>query len=171
MSFANATQARAIAFSDRHMMLSEMVTNGRRLSDLVNDPLKRHLTLEHVRVNRPEIPDETVGSFDQLTIKKDAVQGILVLFEPPRQTQQRLASYVAKSPVRIAVVLPAFLMVGLVHLAGKTDPALWTLDGNGESFAVISQADVTLTGRQGAPICVPIALINRSHIEAVGSVE
>ncbi len=169
MTFANATTAKVIVFANRHMLLAEMITHGRRLSDLANDPLKAHLELERVRVNVPEKPDETVGSFEHMVIKKVVVQAILILFEPPRQTQQRLANYVPKSRIRVAALLPPFLMAGTVHISGKVDPAVWTLEGNGEAFAVISQADVTLTGRQGAPLHVPIALINRAHIEAVST--
>jgi hypothetical protein len=171
MSFANATLARVIVFSDRHMMLAELATHGRRLSDLVNDPLRRHLELENVRINRPERADETIATYEQMLVRKESIQALLILFEPPRQTQQRLAAYVPKTTARVALMLPALLMDGSVYLTGKCDPLDWTLDGNGEQFTVVSQAEVTLSSRHGNPIHVPVALINRACIEAASALD
>ncbi len=161
----NATPpAKIILLTDRHTMLAEMSTGNRRLSDVVNDPLRRHLTLENVRINRSDRLAESVGSYAQVTVRREAVQGVLIMSEPPRAPQQRLASFVAKTPVRVAVLLPAMLIEGNVFVAGKAEAALQVLEGT-EGFAVISDATVTLTHRSSGPIRVPTAMISRSHME------
>ena len=139
----NATPpAKIILLTDRHTMLAEMYTGNRRLSDVVNDPLRRHITLDKVRINRSDRMDENVGTYAQVTVRREAVQGVLIMSEPPREPQQRLASFVAKSHVRVAVLLPAMLIEGNISVSGKVDAALQVLEGK-EGFAVISDATVT----------------------------
>jgi hypothetical protein len=150
--------AKVIVFSGRHAMLAELNSGQKRLSDVVNDPMHKHFLLEQVRINNSDKMDENVAEYERVTIKRDAIQAILVMSEPARPPQQRISNFVPKQPVRIAVILPSF------HINGKLDPADFVLDGS-ESFAVVSNAQVTLISRIGNPLPVPTALINRSHIE------
>jgi len=156
--------AKIILLTDRHTMLAEMYTGNRRLSDVVNDPLRRHMTLDNVRINRSTRMDESVGTYAQVTVRREAVQGVLIMSEPPRTPQMRMASFVAKTLVRVAVLLPAMLIEGNVYVVGKADAALQVLEGP-EEFAVISEATVTLTHRSSGPITVPTAMISRGHME------
>jgi hypothetical protein len=169
MPDSHSTSAQVIILTDRHFILAEMPTFGRRLSDLANDPMKRHLVIEHVRVNRSDRPDEMLGSYAQMVVRKEGIHAILLISEPLRQTQQRLATYVPKTPAKIAAVLPVLLISGSVHLAARVDPAVWTLEAGPEPFVAISGAEVTLTHRHGPPIPVPVALVNRTRIEAAAS--
>jgi hypothetical protein len=108
--------------------------------------------------------DENIAEYERVTIKRDAIQAILVMSEPARPPQQRISNFVPKQLVRIAVILPSFHIEGNIFLNGKLDPAEFVLDGT-DSFAVVSNAKVTLTSRVGNPLPVPTALINRAHIE------
>ena len=125
---------------------------------------KMALTLDNVRINCSDRMEETVGAYPQVTVRREAVQGLLVMSEPPRPPQQRMAGYVAKTPVRVAVLVPTMLIEGTVHVAGKVDAALQVLEGT-EGFAVLSEATVTLTSRSSGPIAVPTALVSRAHME------
>lgn len=160
----NALPAKIIVFTDRHTILAEMQTGSRRLSDVVNDPLRHQFVLDNARINRSDRMDECVGSYGQITVRRDAIQGLLIMTEPPRPAQQRLANYVAKTPVRIAVLLPAFLIEGDIYLPGKLDATVQVLEGT-EGFAVLSQATVTITYRAGGPINVATAMVHRGHME------
>jgi hypothetical protein len=156
--------AKVIVFSGRHAMLAELNSGQKRLSDVVNDPMHKHFLLEQVRINNSDKMDENVAEYERVTIKRDAIQAILVMSEPARPPQQRISNFVPKQPVRIAVILPSFHIEGNIFINGKLDPADFVLDGS-ESFAVVSNAQVTLISRIGNPLPVPTALINRSHIE------
>lgn len=169
MPVPHPTSAQVIILTDSHFILAEMPTFGRRMSDLANDQMTRHLMLENVRVNRSDRPDEMLGSYRQMVVRKEGIHAILLISEPIRQTQQRLASYVPKTPAKIAAVLPVLLISGSVHLAARVDPAVWALEAGPEPFVAISGAEVTLTHRHGPPIPVPVALVNRSRIEAAAS--
>jgi hypothetical protein len=169
MPLPHASIAGVIVLTDRHLILGEVATMGRRLSDLANDPLKRQIVLENVRVNRADRPDENLGTFEQLVVKKDGIQAILIVTETLPQTQQRLATYVPKTPARITALLPVLLVAGSVHLTARVDPAIWTLEQGPEPFVAISGAEVSLTHRPGSPIPVPVALINRAAIEAAAA--
>ncbi|MCC6790464.1 MAG: hypothetical protein IT336_02200 [Thermomicrobiales bacterium] len=160
------TAAHVIVLTDRHVILAELPTFGRRLSDLVNDRLSRQLELENARVNRSDRPDDQLGHYDRLVVKKAHIHAILVISEPVRQTQQRLSTYVPKTPARISALLPVLLISGSVHVAARVDPAVWTLDADGDPFVAITHAQVTLSHRHGPPIPVPVALVNRNRIEA-----
>jgi hypothetical protein len=156
--------SKVIVFSGRHAMLAELNSGQKRLSDVVNDPMHKHFLLEQVKINNADKMEENVAEYDRITIKREAIQAILVMSEPSRPPQQRISNFVPKNAVRIAVLLPSFHIEGSIFLNGKLDPADFVLDGT-ESFAVISNAQVTLSSRRGNPLAVPTALINRAHIE------
>lgn len=144
-------------------MLAELNSGLKRLSDVVNDPMHKHFQLEHVKINNADKLDESVAEYERITIKREAIQAILVMTEPIRPTQQRISNFVPKNAVRIAVLLPSFHIEGSIFLNGKLDPADFVLDGS-DAFAVVSNAQVTLISRPGHPLPVPTALINRTHI-------
>ena len=156
--------AKVIVFSGRHAMLAELNPGQKRLSDVVNDPMHKHFLLEHVKINNSDKMDENVAEYERITIKREAIQAILVMSEPTRPPQQRISNFVPKQAVRIAVLLPSFHIEGSIFLNGKLDAADFVLDGS-DSFAVVSNARVTMTSRKGNPLPVPTALINRTHIE------
>jgi hypothetical protein len=161
--------AQVIVLTDRHFILAEIATFGRRLSDVANDQLSKHLELENARVNRSDRPDEQLGHYPRLVVKKDGIHAILMITEPPRQTQQRLATYVPKTLAKVSALLPVLMISGSVHLSARVDPAIWTLEPRLEPFVAISGAEVVLSHRHGPPVPVPVALINRTRIEAVAA--
>ena len=156
--------SRVIVFSERHAMLAELSSGQRRLSDVVNDPMHKLFHLEQVKINRSERMEENIAEYPEIKIKRDAIQAILVMSEPARPPQQRISNYVPKQPVRIAVLLPSFHVVGNIFLSGKLDAIDFVLDGS-EAFVVLSGATVTLTNRTDKPLSVPTAFIHRAHIE------
>lgn len=171
MSIPHSANAQVIVLTDRHFILAEVPTFGRRLSDLANDPMKRHLLIENARVNRSDRPEEMLGSYARMVVRKDGIHAILLISEPLPQTQQRLATYVPKMPAKIAAVLPVLLISGSVHLTARVDPAVWALEAGPEPFVAISGAEVTLSHRHGPPIPIPVALVNRARIEAAAATE
>lgn len=156
--------SRVIVFSERHAILAELNTGRRRLSDVVNDPLHKVFQLENVKINRSERMEENIAEYPEIRIKREAIQAILVMSEPPRPPQQRISNYVPKQALRVAILLPSFHIVGSMFVTGKQAGIDFVLDGS-ESFAVLSGAAVTLTNRIDKPINVSTAFVNRSHIE------
>jgi hypothetical protein len=156
--------SRVIVFSERHAILANLITGPRRLSDVVNDPMHKMFLLNQVKINRSERMEENLAEYNEIRIKRDAIQAILVMTEPPRPPQQRISNYVPKQAYRVAALLPSFHVVGTIHLSGKLDAVDFMLDGT-ESFAVLSNATVTMTSRIDKPITVPTAFLNRAHIE------
>lgn len=144
-------------------MLADVESSQRRLSDVVNDPLHKIVTLENVMINSAEKMDECLARHDRVSIKRDAVQAILILSEPPRPPHQRLSNYVPKQSVRVVALLPSLHIVGNIFIGGKVDPTNFMFDGV-ESFAILGDATVTMTNRIDKPINVQTALIHRSHV-------
>jgi hypothetical protein len=161
--------ARVIVFTERHAMLAEVDSSTRRLSDVVNDPMHKVFQLENVTINSVDRMDESLAKHDKVTIKRGAIQAVLVLSEPARPPHQRISNFVPKQPTRIAALLSSFHVVGNIFLSGKLDPTSFVMDGV-ETFAVLSDATVTLTSRTDKPINVQTAFINRAHILLATSV-
>jgi hypothetical protein len=107
--------------------------------------------------------DENVAEYGEVVIKRDAVQALMVMGEPNRPPHQRISNYVPKQPVRVAVLLPSFHIVGNVF-PGKVEAIDFIINGS-EAFAVLRNATVTMTSRTDKQITVPTAFLNRSHIE------
>jgi hypothetical protein len=160
---STALASRVIVFSDRHAMLADVESSQRRLSDVVNDPLRHMFQLENVTINSVDRMDECLARHDRVSIKRDAIQAILILSEPARPPHQRLSNFIPKQAVRIAALLPALHITGNIFIGGKVDPTNFILDGV-EAFAVLGDATVTMTSRTDKPINVQTALIHRSHI-------
>jgi hypothetical protein len=160
---AAAQVSRVIVFSDRHAMLADVESSQRRLSDVVNDPMHHIVQLENVMINNAEHMDECLARHDRVSIKRDAIQAILVLSEPSRPPHQRLSNFVPKQAIRVAALLPALHIVGNIFIGGKVDPTNFVFEGV-EAFAILGDATVTMTNRTDKPITVQTALIHRRHI-------
>ena len=167
MAEASATHARVAVFIDRHLLLAEINVGGRRLSDLLNDPSHQHVLLERVRVTRPDRAGEPFTEYGRMAVRKTAIHAVMILSEPPRPADRRIASYVPKTPVRVAIALPALDVAGCVHISGKLDPIVFLLEG-AEPFVAVSNAQVMWPHRPGGPLEVPVTLVSRARIEAAG---
>jgi hypothetical protein len=165
---ANApAHARVAVFLERHCLLAELNTGPRRVSDVFNDPSRQQIVLERVRVSRPDRPGEPFAEYERMLVRKPSIQAVLIMSEPPRPPEKRLVQFVSKTPVRMAIVLPAIDVTGCFHIAGKADPINYLLDAP-ETFVAISDAQVCWPNRPGGALAVPVVLVNRAHVEAAG---
>jgi len=144
--------------------LADLSTGARRLSEILNDGALSHLALERVRVTRPAQPNVVVAHYPQGLPRKAAVQGIVIIAEPPRG-HQRLAAYVGKSAARVVLFLTAIEVAGLVHIEGKMAPLAFVLDGHG-AFLAVTEAVMTAPAGGADPRAAGVVLVNRAHIEA-----
>jgi hypothetical protein len=160
-------RARIIVFAGEAGVLAELATAGRRMSEIVNDPGSDHIEVEEARFIRGE-PPESVASTATGLLRKSAADAIIVLREPAASAERRLASYVAKSPKRVAILLPEMAITGTVHVQQRQDPVRLVLDGP-ERFAVLTEAKVVPV--RGSSRVAPVVLVNRSRLVAAGLVE
>ncbi len=150
-------------FTDRHCLLADLATGPRRLSEVLNDGALSHLALERVRVTRPAQPNVVVAHHPHGLLRKTAVQGVVIIAEPPRG-HQRLAAYVVKPATRVVLLLNALEVAGAVHIEGKMAPLVFALDGPG-AFLAVTEAVVTAPIGGTAPRAAGIVLVNRARIE------
>lgn len=160
-------RARVIVFAGGAGVLAEMPTAGRRTSEIVNDPGSHHIEVEEIRFIRGE-PPESVASAATGLIRKASTDAIIVLREPATSAERRLASYVAKVPKRVAVLLPEMAITGTVHVQARQDPVRFVLDGP-EMFAPLTEAKVLPV--RGSARVAPVVLVNRSRLVAAAMVE
>lgn len=156
--------SRVIVFCERHTLLAALNTGVWRLSDVINDPLHKNFRLEQVKINRADRMNENVAEYGEVVIRRDSIQALMVMSEPVRPAQQRIANFVPKQVVKVAALLPSFHIVGSLYLSAKDDPAEFLLEGEG-TFAVLRDASMTMTARTDKQIQVPTAFLNRAFIE------
>ncbi|MEA2513032.1 MAG: hypothetical protein QOF01_1902 [Thermomicrobiales bacterium] len=169
MASNGATHARVGFFMARHCLLGELNTGPRRVSDVLNDPSRQQLVLERVRVSRPDRPGEPFAEYERMIVRRPAIQAVLVMSEPPRPPEKRFSQYVAKTPVRLTIALPAMDVTGLFYVGGKIGDPLVLLFDAAETFVAISDAQVSWPNRPGGPLAVPVVLVNRAHVEAAAA--
>ena len=162
--------AQVIVLGEAHAMLANILPGQRRLSEYLNDPGRRFIAAEQIKAYRSDRMDLQIGQFDSARFRREAVRAILVMEEPDRPPQQRLANYVPKRPVKVCAVTPLLQIVGTVHSAGKLEPVEFVFEGP-DTFAIFSTAVVTLASRPDSPLHVGTVFINRSHIEMVSLVQ
>jgi len=160
-------RARIIVFAGGAGVLAEMATAGRRTSEIVNDPGSQNIEVEEIRFIRGE-PPESVASAATGLIRKASTDAIIVLREPAASAERRLASYVAKTPMRVAILLPEMAITGTVHVQSRQDPVRLVLDGP-ERFAVLTEAKVVPV--RGSARVAPVVLVNRTRLVAAALVE
>jgi hypothetical protein len=125
--------------------------------------------LERVKVSRTDRPGEPYVEYERLIVRRLAIQAVLIMSEPPRPPEKRMAQFVAKTPVHLTIALPAIDVNGCYHVSGKIDPILHLFEAP-ETFVAISDARVTWPNRPGEPLTVPVVLVNRGCIEAAASI-
>jgi hypothetical protein len=141
MAAGASVHARVAVFLERHCLLAELNTGPRRVSDVLNDPTRQQIVLERVRVTRPDRPGDPFVLDERMIVRKPEIQAVLIMSEPPGQPENRLVQFVAKTLVRVGIVLPAIDVTGSFHVAGKTDPIHGLLDAP-ETIIAISDAQV-----------------------------
>lgn len=153
--------AQIIVFSGGVAVLAGVDTGDRRTSEVVNEG-GNHLLVEQPRFVRGE-PLELVVTAANGLIRKSATDAVLVLSEPAAPAERRLASYIVKTPMRVAMLLPDMAIVGTVHVLKRQDPVRLVLDGP-EPFAVLTDAIVTPV--RGPARNAPVVLVNRARLVA-----
>lgn len=161
--------ARVAFFTEHACLVAGLAVGQRRVLDLLNQPTVSTLSLIDPILARPEALDEPLGAFASGRLRKQDVLCAAVLAEPERPVDRRFATYVAKAPVRILLLLRALIVVGTVHVAGRGDP-LDLLVAWPEPFLPVTEAGLLLDGSPvpDSPPPEPLTvLINRAHVAGV----
>jgi hypothetical protein len=162
--------AQVIVLGEAHAMLANISPGQRRLSEYLNDPARRFIPAEQIKTYRSDRMDLQIGQFESAKFRRDSIRAILVMEEPERPSQQRLANYLPKRLVKVSAVTPDLQIVGTIHSGGKLEPVEFVFEGP-DPFAIFSTAVVTMACRPDTPLHVPTVFVNRAHIEMVSLVQ
>src|SRR5712692_1175886 len=99
---------RADFFTGRYCLSADAVTGDQRLIDVLRDSTRQYLDLRRVRI-LPKEGVEPLADYEDALLRKAEVEWIAVRDEPSR-TEARLYSFVRKTAVRVAFVLPSCLI-------------------------------------------------------------
>jgi hypothetical protein len=163
---ASSATTRVAFFTARYCLVADLTTGTHRLSEVLNNRLQSHLTLDQVQVTHLDRPDQVVGQYTRSLLSKAVIRCAIAVAEPSRSSQQRLAAYVPKTRIAVCVLLPDLQVVGSAHLTGKVDPVQSVLEGT-DPFLLLADAWVTVAHSATEPMTAPIALVNRAHMEMV----
>jgi hypothetical protein len=170
MIAAQGAVAHVACFTEHSCLVGDVSveTQGapRRVLDLLNEAKTSALSLIEPTLVRPERLDLPLGTFASGRIRKTDLLCVAVIAEPERPAGRRLASYVAKSPVNVVLLLRSLALVGVVHVATRTDPIDLILAWP-EPFLSMTEAGLVLGGEpvpEGAPPEPMTIFVNRGHI-------
>jgi hypothetical protein len=177
MTIAHGAVARIACFTEHACLVGDIAVDGqgvpRRVLDLLNETRTSAISLIEPTIVRPERLDLPLGTFASGRLRKADLLCVAVLDEPERPAGRRLASYVAKSPVHVALVLRSLALIGTVHVTARIDPIDHILAWP-EPFLSLTEAGLVLGGEpipEGAPPEPMTIFVNRTHVVGVLSSE
>lgn len=177
MAGAHGAVARIACFTEHACLVGDIPVEfqgvPRRVLDLLNETRTSTVSLIEPTLVRPERLDLPLGTFASGRVRKADLLCVAVIDEPERSAGRRLAAYVAKTPVRVVLVLRSLALVGTVHVAARTDPLDLILAWP-EPFLSLTEAGLVPDGvpvPEGAPPEPMTIFVNRSHIAGVLSAE
>jgi len=158
-------------FTGRYRFSADAATGDRRLIDLLRDSTRQYIDLRRVRIF-PKEGVEPLADYEDALLRKAEVEWIAVRDEPSR-AEARLYGFVRKTAVRVAFVLPSFLIEGNVHLETRTtDPVVFFLRGleqSKERFVAVTDATIT-PSPNGADAEIQFAIVNRDSVRLYSAV-
>jgi hypothetical protein len=170
MTTAHGAVARVACFTEHACLVGDIAveTQGqpRRVLDLLNETRTSTVALNGPTLVRPERLDLPLGTFATGRVRKADLLCVGVIDEPERSTGRRLASYVAKTPVRVVLLLRSLALIGTVHVNARTDPLDLVLAWP-EPFLSLTEAGLIPDGvpvPDGAPPEPMTIFVNRAHI-------
>ena len=153
-------------FTQYHRYSGQVSTRGNRLADFLNDPTTEVLELRNVRVTQPSnVASESIECA-QLQLKKHTI--ILAvptgIYEAPGK---RLYSYVEKQHYVAHVMLPAYSLVGTLHLPARANHWMFLCEGTTTaSFIPITDVAVRFANG-GDPVRNKVVIFHRRYIESL----
>ena len=151
----------------QHCRYTGSVENrGYRIADILSDPSSDILEMREARVNTGGAAGTDVRC-KQILLKKSRI--LLVI---PKGTYEapihRLHRYVEKDRYGAMIVLPGYILSGIVHLPARTLP--WVIldkDTTLPSFIGVTDVTVHSAVHGFAPLQCDVAIVRRQSIESV----
>jgi hypothetical protein len=170
MTIAQGAVARIACFTEHACLVGDVAVESqgvpRRVLDLLNEQRTSAISLIEPTLVRPERLDLPLGTFASARLHKADLLCVAVIDEPERPAGRRLASYVAKAPVNVVLMLRSLALVGVVHVATRTDPMDLILAWP-DPFLSLTEGGLVLGGEpvpEGAPPEPMTIFVNRGHI-------
>lgn len=160
--------ARVVIFTADSCITADLATGGERVKDVLNSQ-SALLELSRITYSNPDRPGVPLVDYPKGTLRKSDIGCVVVLSEPPQMTMRKLGVYVQKRPVRLSILIPGMVVVGLLHVQGRFDPA-HLLSDKIELFVPMTEAGV-VRARTTTPTAVPperlTVFVNKAHINGV----
>ena len=134
---------KAEVYTAHHCYSGSVLTRGYRLADLLNDPATELIEMRDVRISQPFNANAQPMAFDELLLKKDSLQLVIPTGPSHEAPVRRLYTYIDKPQYTARIVLPAQVLVGMVHLPDRANPMFLLRDESTVS-SFIAVTDVTV---------------------------
>ena len=163
------SDARVVLFTADACITADLPTGGDRVKDVLNLP-NTLLELTQLTYSNPDRPGTPLVTYPAGTLRKSEVHCLIVLTEPPQTSVRKFGAYVAKKPIRLSVMIPGMVVVGMLHVQGRYDPAILMTEAAQETFVPLTNAGLirsNSTTAMGAPPERLTLFVNKAHISGV----
>lgn len=155
----------AILMVDEHLVVGEVQTRGKRLLDVLNDPLADWLHVYDAHLARRESKGASLAAANELVIRKSRLVLALLDGRKHESPDVRRFAFVEKTLRSALVIASGYDIRGRLHLKGKPDPIM-VLEEMG-AFMPLTEAVVSHAGIRGEKLDSAVAMINKSAISVL----
>lgn len=158
-----------ILFAARHRFTCAIPTGGRRLLDVLNDPVSAFLRLRNVEVTWVRWPSAPIDSLSRCAFRKRALRVVAITSEAHEAPRGRERSFVSKVRYPVFLTLPGYEVRGTLHLPRWGDPLQILHSDEGEFFP-LTTATLSWGGAGRGSLAAPVMLVRKAWVDllAVG---
>lgn len=147
---------------DEHLIVGELQTRGKRLLEVLNDPLTDWLRIYDAHLARREAKAKSIEALDEVIIRKSELKLALLGGGKHESPEARRFAFVDKK-LHFAVALVAGYEVrGRLHIKGHAD--IDRVLGEMGNFVPLTEATVSHAPMTGERLDASVALMNKAAI-------
>src|SRR6185295_3671123 len=138
-----------LVVTGRHSLSCSLAHGDQRILEVLNDRSSEFLQIKDVEVHRC-LCIECTEKLDEATIRKSAIDFVLLRQDKHEAAHRRPFAFVDKHPYRANLLLGEHEIEGILMLKGATDPVV-ALGREASSFIPITNAQLSSYGAADPP--------------------
>jgi hypothetical protein len=155
----------AIVMCDEHLIAGEVQTGGKRLLEVLNDPMTDWLYVYDAHLARRATMAESIESLHQIAIRKSDLKLALLGGNKHESPEVRRFAFVDKKMYLAVALVAGYEVRGRMHVKGS--PELDRVLAEMGAFVPLTDAAISCCGMTGEKLEASVVLVNKSAISAL----
>ena len=152
----------ALLIGHEHHIRGSILTDGRRLLEILNAKTTDYLEVNNARVFRRDAAEECIAKLSTVVVTKVSISLIVVIEEKHEAPERRLHAFTPKVRYPVFLTLPGHEVAGKIHLTYAPD-AKAVLARDTDDFFPLTDAVVARANSVGS-LKANVVMVNKAHL-------